>query len=162
MLSSNQLNLELIQLKYCGNYIISKQLANFSSLDNKEKTRLGMSLMHINIRGLNKCKDNLINLLSLNNFNPDLLALSEIKFSESNPYVNTSLPGFNFEHVDSPTTAGRVGWCLYQHRHALPSRHDLNSNLQDCENLWLELAPNKSNGLKIYIVGIIYKQTPLL
>ena len=101
----------LIQLKYCCNYIIPKQLANFSSLDNKGKTRLGMSLMHMNIRSLNKYKFDVIILLTLNNFNPDLLVLSETELNESNCYTNNSLPGFNFEHIDSP-------------------RHDLNFNLQ--------------------------------
>ena len=131
-------------------------MANFSSLDNKKKTRLGMSFMQINIKSLNKCKDNLINLLRLNNFNPDLLALCEIKLDESNCYTNTSLPGFNFEHIDSPTKAGGVGAYISTDV-TYHIRHGLNFNLQGCENLRLELAPNKSKGLKNYIVGIIYK-----
>ena len=129
-------------------------MANFSSLNNKVKTRLGMSLMHMNIRSLNKCKDVLINL-TLNNFNnPDLLALSDTKLNESNCYTNTSLPGFNFEHIDSFTKAGGVGAYINTD---VTFRHDLNFNLQGCKNLWLELEPIKSNGLKNYIVGIIYK-----
>ena len=131
-------------------------MANFSSLDNKRKTRLGMSLMHMNIRSLNKYKDDLINLLTLNNFNPDLLALSETKLNKSNRYTNTSLPGFNFEHIDSSTKAGGVGAYISADV-TYHVRHDLNFNLQGCENLWLELAPNKSKSLKNYIVGIIYK-----
>ena len=133
-------------------------MANFSSLDNKGKTRLGMNLMHMNIRSLNKHKNDLINLLTLNNFNPDLLALSETKLNESNCYTNTSLPGFNFEHIDSPTKAGGVGAYISTDV-TYHVRHDLNFNLQGCENLWLELAPNKSKGLKNYIVGIIYKHS---
>ena len=103
--------------------------------------------MHMNIRSLNKYKDDLINLLTLNNFNPDLLALSETKLNESNCYTNTSLPGFNFEHIDSPTKAGGVGAYISTDV-TYHVRHDLNFNLQGCENLWLELAPNKSKGLK--------------
>ena len=63
----------------------------------------------MNTRSSNKCKNDLLNLLTLNNFNPDLLALSETKLNESNCYTNTSLPGFNFKHIDSPTKTGYVG-----------------------------------------------------
>ena len=122
-------------------------MANFSSLDNKGKTRLGRSLMHMSKRSLNKFKDDLINLLTLNNFNPDLLALFETKLNESNCYTNTSLPGFNFEHIDSPTKAGGVGAHISTDV-TYHVRHDLNFNLQACENLWLELPPNKFKGLK--------------
>ena len=69
-----------------------------------------MSLMHMNIRSLNKCEENLINL-TLNNFNQDLFALSKTKLNESNCYTNTSLPDFYFEHIDSPTKARGV--CAY-------------------------------------------------
>ena len=82
--------------------------------------------------------------------------MSETKLNESNCYTNTSLPGFNFEHIDSLTKAGGVGAYISTDV-TYHVRYDLNFNLQGCENLWLELAPNKSKGLKNYIVGIIYK-----
>ena len=80
--------------------------------------------------------------------------MSETKLNESNCYPNTSLPGFNFEHIDSPTKAGGVGAYISTDV-TYHVRHDLNFSSQGCENLWLELAPNKSKGLKNYIVGII-------
>ena len=84
------------------------------------------------------------------------MALSETKLNESNCYTNTFLPGFNFEHTDSPTKAGGVGAYISKDV-TYHVRHDLNFNLQGCKNFWLELAPNKSKRLKNYIVGIIYK-----
>ena len=112
--------------------------------------------MHMNIRSLNKCKDDLLNLLTSNNYNLDLLVLSETKLNESNCYTNTPSPGFNFEHIDSSTKAERVVTYISTDV-TYHVRHDLNFNLQDWENFWLELALNKSKGLKNYIVGIMYK-----
>ena len=92
-----------------------------------------MNLLNMNIRSLNKCKDNLKYLLCLNNFNPDLLALSETKLNQSNCYANISLHGFNFEHINSSTKAGGVGAYISTDI-TYHIRHDLNFNLNGCEN----------------------------
>lgn len=92
----------------------------------------------------------------MNNFCPDLIALSETKLNENNNYANCHIPGFNFEQANSPTNAGGVGAYInsditYQ------VRHDLKFDLEGCENLWLELEFNTSTNCSTYIIGIIYK-----
>ena len=70
------------------------------------KVKTGLSIFHNNIRSLNHCNfEKVKDLFRKCGNKPDILAFSEIRIKDSFPeYI-----GYNFEHVNSMTTAGGVG-----------------------------------------------------
>ena len=65
-------------------------------------TKIFFSLIHFNIRSLQKNFDSLHEFLSLQQSSPDIICLSETRLKEQ-PLININIPGYSFIHTDSPT-----------------------------------------------------------
>ena len=66
-----------------------------------------ISIIHINIRSLQKNLDFLQEFLRLLPNMPKIICLSESRINQK-PLINLDLPNYKLEHIDSPTPAGGV------------------------------------------------------
>ena len=105
-----------------------------SSIHNVNNT---ISLLHVNIRSLNKQEnfDALFEFLTLLPFTPDIVCVSETRL-KGNPLINIAIPNYNFVHADSVTNAGRVG-VYVSSKFRFEVDLELNLNLNGCEEIWL-------------------------
>ena len=66
-----------------------------------------ISIIHINIRSLQKNFDSLQEFLCLLPIMPKIICLSESRINQK-PLINLELPNYKLEHIDSPTLAAGV------------------------------------------------------
>ena len=92
---------------------------------------------------------------------PDILAFTETKLNENS--CIPVLPGFSFEHINSPTACGGVGVFLSDRLH-YSVRHDLSLNIPGVEDIWVELEIDSVNHEKStaknvnkFVIGTIYR-----
>lgn len=118
----------------------------------------GLSLMHVNLNTLNNnTKDNLITLLSPLSKSPNLIAISETRFTAQTDLANFDLPGYKCLDKDlidiSPTRAG--GTALYHDSllNVIP-RPDLRIEMPYVENVWVEIIQPEDKNI---IIGVIYR-----
>ena len=105
-----------------------------------------LSIIHLNIRPLNKNFDKLYDFLVCLPFTPDVLCLSESRIKKQ-PLVNINLSGYSFVNVDPIGNAGGVAMYV---RNDLKITQEQNIHLNGCESLWLTLyQPNTNKKLTI-------------
>jgi len=114
-----------------------------------------LSLLHCNIRSLYKNIDKLEEIVSPSSKIPDIIVLLEIRIKET--LIVATLPGYNFINENSQTQAGGVGVHIKNNLKYL-QRHDLQSKMCGCENIWFELLGKHQK----IIIGIVYRHQPLL
>ena len=106
-------------------------------------------LIHFNTRSLQKNFDKFHEFLCSLSVTPDIICISESRL-KGNPITNITLPGYDFIHNDSPTSAGGVAVYI-----ANNISYNLLTNLKievdNCENIWIELTSYK------LIIGTIYR-----
>ena len=85
---------------YYGPLDLTNKL-NFSEISN-------LSILHINIRSLQKHINNLQEFLSNSNFFPDIIAITETLIKDQLA-INIDIPGYKFFFVKSFNNAGGVG-----------------------------------------------------
>ena len=119
-------------------------------------------VMHNNICSLPSNFHKVEELFIGSNYRPHIIALSETKLNSSS--VVPTLKGYSFEHVDSPTAAGGVGFYLSDSLQYTICE-DLALGLPNCEDLWINIKfngsqpyskPNPKN-IQNLVVGIIYR-----
>ena len=66
-----------------------------------------LTILHLNIRSLNKNFDQLHEFLVSIRIRPDVICLTETRI-KNDPLVNITIPQYKFYHVDSQTSAGGV------------------------------------------------------
>lgn len=86
-------------------YYTVKQTGNFFYQANKYH---GFTMMHFNIRSLQKYLTSLNDIILTVKETPEIIAISETKLQDENIY-NISIPGYVFLNTNSPTRAGGVG-----------------------------------------------------
>ena len=112
------------------------------------------SLLHLNIRSLNKHHDDLVSLLSSVDYHPSIIGCTETWLSNQSYVDILNLDGYTFYHRNRPgRTGGGVG--LYIHS-SVPVNvcNDLKIDDNHSDSLFIEVI-NKSG--KNVIVGVIYR-----
>lgn len=107
-----------------------------------------LALAHINIRSLQKNFDDMHDFITAWTKAPDIVCVSETRLKHE-PLINVSLPGYNFEHVDSKSKAGGVAIYI-----STKFRYEINQNidtvcLPDSESLWVTIFPSPQSQLTI-------------
>ena len=126
------------------------KIIEFQNLMNQTKNKF--SILHMNIRSLNKNYLKIENmLLELNEYS-DVIALTETKIKESGTKVNRVLNGFTFVHNDTKTSAGGVDIYIKSNI-CFKLRQDLEIKCRDYESIWIEILQNG----KINVIGVIYR-----
>ena len=129
---------------------------SFSKLKNKVNTDSqgrNFSFLHNNIRSLKHNLENFqTHLLSELGHHFDIIGVTETRIRNSNFTFNPEIPGYNFEYVPTPLSAGGVG--MYIDTDLKYSVIEKTSN-EAFQALWVEIFfPNKANAL----CGVIYRQ----
>ena len=129
------------------NYYTPEQLKGLNDNNN-------FSLLHINIRSLNKHFDELGSLLSTIGYLPSIIGCTETRLTNQTYVDILNLDGYTLLHRDRLGRTGG-GACLYVHSSILANVCDdfkINDNHSD--SLFIELI-NKSG--KNIIIGVIYR-----
>ena len=78
-----------------------------SILDSKFKTKDHFSIFHLNIASLSKHKSDLETLLTILNFNFDVITITETKIEASKqPIFEITLRNYNLFHTTTESTSG--------------------------------------------------------
>lgn len=113
------------------------------------------SLLHLNIRSLNRSLDNLVNFLASITSKLSVIGISETWLADSDHTVD--IDGYNFIHKPRPSrTVGGVGMYLNVDIE-FKFRNDLSIDTDESlpvESLFIKLCRPKRNNL---IVGVIYR-----
>ena len=111
-----------------------------------------LTILHLNIKSLNKNFDELHELLVAIRIRPDVICLTETRI-KNDPLVNITVPQYKFYHVDAQTSASGIAvyvsdnftFKLCPNQYVLPNS----------ECLWLELSTPNSN--EKFSVGTVYR-----
>ena len=111
------------------------------------------SLLHANIRSLNKHHDDLTALLSTTGCYWDVIGCTESWLHEYSPTEVLGIEGYNLYFDNRPARQGG-GACLYV-KNSLPAKvlHDLDIDDDHSQSVFIEI---NNNGKKL-IVGVIYR-----
>ena len=84
----------------CEYYDIDCRLVNGNSDD-------ALIPLHVNIRSLQKNFDPLCELITLLNFTPQIICITETRIKDQ-PLINVAIPNYSFVHANSTSNAGGV------------------------------------------------------
>jgi len=118
----------------------------------KNKTRDGFSIFHLNMRSLNKNLNLLEDLLSTFKTVPEIIAISETKLKDDNIY-NININGYSFLNTNSMSCAGGVGLYISNELKFI-RRQDLDTQNELMESLWIEIVRQKQKNI---VIGCIYR-----
>ena len=108
-----------------------------------------ISIIHINIRSLQKNFDSLHEFLCSLQIRPKIICLSESRINHK-PFINIELPDYKFVHIDSPTSAGGVAvYISSELRFNILFNPSL--DIDGCENIWIKLCHSD------LLLGVIYR-----
>ena len=111
-------------------------------------------LLHINIRSLQKSFDDLVNLISQIAVLPDIICITETRL-KSNPFINISIPGYDFVKANTSSFAGGVGMYVSSKLNSqVIAENTLNAN---CEDIWVCVKNIKTS--KKILVASIYRHS---
>lgn len=130
-------------------YYNIKQTGNFFQ---KSKNQKGFSIIHFNIRSLQKNLSLLEDLLETFNSAPEIIAISETKLKDQNIY-NINIPNYSFINTNSKTSSGGVGMYISKDLDYI-RRHDLECSTAAFESCWIEISRQKQKNI---VVGCIYR-----
>ncbi len=82
----------------------------------------------------------------------DVIAITETCLN-NNSVVNVDIPGYNFFHVDSATSAGGAGLYVSEELKCI-NRPDLEINIDQVESSWVEIETKQGKNV---IIGSIYR-----
>ena len=82
----------------------------------------------------------------------DVIAITETRLN-NNSVVNVDIPGYNFFHVDSATSAGGAGLYVSEELKCI-NRPDLEINIDQVESSWVEIETKQGKNV---IIGSIYR-----
>jgi len=127
----------------------------FNDKFSKNECNIKLSLLHMNIRSLNKNNEEFCQFLNSLNCEFDVIVLSEV-WSYNITMFSNLLPGYDF-YYDLPLSSDVGGVGMYINTnltHCVANKYQI-VNSADCpiENLWIEIT----KGTKKYIVGGIYR-----
>ena len=130
-------------IKNC-NYLDVNNL-NFTAGNNT------LTLLHVNVRSLQKNFDSLYDFFQSLKFLPHVICLSETRL-KNQPSTNLNIPNYGFVHVDSDTSAGGVG--LYILNSVNYKIRENQYQLANSESFWINIILNKTSSC---ILGVVYR-----
>ena len=126
---------------------ISSQYSTVQEIASMEVSKKDLSFFHMNIRSLPLHFDELHALLSCLKIDFHVIGLSEIKTSTDAQFrSNIELPGYNFHHTPSLSSAGGVGSYVKSNLTA-NKRDDLCVSDIDFETVWVEIDNTKAKNI---------------
>ena len=128
------------------------------SILGENKSLSDLSLFHANVSSLKKNINKLEDVFPDNETMPDIVGVTEIRIKDDSYLIG--LNGYKFEACYSPTEAGGVG--IYIRTNLQYNiRDDLNLEVENCEDKWVEIITDNSkrhkNCIKRIVVGIVYR-----
>ena len=127
----------------------SDQYIEVSDIGNKNNQIL---VIFLNIRSLNHNFDSLYQLINDIQVKPALIGLSETWITKNRKFLYT-LPGYDFISNPSPTDHRGVGF-LVSNKYAHIIRNDLQLDIEDCEDIWIELELPHNRKITF---GVVYR-----
>ncbi len=121
------------------------------ALDNND-----LLILSLNIASLCKNQHKIEQFLSVTSVSPSIIAISETKIRKSDNITdqyNLSNYDYTFEHEDTPTHFGGVGFHIKNNIDYFV-RNDISLDIPRCESLWIEM---KGKNNKSSICGVIYR-----
>lgn len=113
-----------------------------------------LSVLHSNVRSIQKNFDNLHQMLFELDHPFDIIGISESWINTENTnVVNIDLPNFSFISQPTEQRAGGVGFYI-KNSLTFHVRNDMNKCTAECEMLWIEISNDKQKNL---ICGVIYR-----
>ena len=116
-----------------------------------------LSMFHLNLASLGRHKDELVAVLSLLDFQFDVIAVTETKIKTGvDPIFDLSLPGY--KHYLTPTDCDKGGVIVYVKENIdIKRRNDLEKNMyktRELESVFLEII---NEGKKNELFGCVYR-----
>jgi len=110
--------------------------------------RSTLSIIHVNIRSLQKNFDALYEFLCAQPSSPDIICITETRL-KTTPLLNIDISGYSFVHNDSTTNAGGVAMYI---SNALPYSllSNVHMDIDECENIWIKLLGSNLTIATIY------------
>ena len=138
--------------------MLSTPSSDYYSIDDmnkmlKDAGPKALSLIHCNIRSLQKNQTLLSDLIKILSSRPDIIGISETKLNENSVH-NIDLLGYNFYQTDSNTNAGGVGMYVSKDLLAIPQL-DIDLHTDCTGSCWIEIDPG--SGKKHMLIGCIYR-----
>ena len=143
--TSDIVNASITSLTHNINPCKYYETSNFSISSNSNS----VSIIHINIRSLQKNFDSLHEFLCSLPTRPKIICLSESRINHK-PFINIELPDYKFVHIDSPTSAGGVAVYISSELR-FNIFFNLRLDIDGCENIWLKLCHSD------LLLGVIYR-----
>jgi hypothetical protein len=127
-----------------------------NSLNNNNK--LSFSLLHVNIRSLQKNFENFKEMLTNIQNSFKIICLTETWCREENILKdsNYQLPNYSVIYQMRSENKGGGGVCIFLHDSiTFKQRHDLSCNTADCESLCIEVVNKTSKNI---LINVLYRQ----
>ena len=140
------MNASIISLTHNINPCKYYETSNFSSISSNSNS---ISIIHINIRSLQKNFDSLHEFLCSLPIRPKIICLSESRINHK-LFINIELPDYKFVHIDSSTSAGGVAVYISSELR-FNILFNLSLDIDGCENTWLKLCHSD------LLLGVIYR-----
>ena len=122
---------------------------NFDVFSSNSKLKDSLSIIHLNVRSLQKNFDAFYEFLCNQPSSPDIICVTETRL-KTQPSLNIDISGYTFVHIDSPTTAGGVAMYI-SNALQFSVLNNLQLTVNECENIWIKL--HDSN----LIISTIYR-----
>ena len=113
------------------------------------KLKDSLSIIHFNVRSLQKNFDAFYEFLCNQPCSPDIICVTETRL-KTQPLLNIDISGYTFVHIDSPTAAGGVAMYI-SNALQFSVLNNLQLTVNECENIWIKL--HDSN----LIISTIYR-----
>ena len=107
-------------------------------------------LLHVNIRSLQKNFDLLCELITLLNFTPQIICITETRIKDQ-PLINVAIPNYSFVHANSTSTAGGVA--VYLHCSLKYILYHQQFCLSNSECKWIKVCSPFSK----FILEVVYR-----
>ena len=133
---------------------IYSSIEDIKKLTNKNKLNSDQyfSIIHINLRSINKNFDKLRQLIAELPFDPSCIAVTETKINKRSNLDCIKLSNYEFIHTDSLTCAGGVGLYI-KNSFNYEERKDLQLYNENYESVWTNIKIRN----KKLTIGVIYR-----
>ena len=101
------------------------------------KLKDSLSIIHFNVRSLQKNFDAFNEFLCNQPCSPDIICVTETRL-KTQPLLNIDISGYTFVHIDSPTAAGGVAMYI-SNALQFSVLNNLQLTVNECENIWIKL-----------------------
>ena len=125
-----------------------------------DKNPHDLTIFHGNVSSLNQNKEKLEELFIDSNTLPDIMGITETRLKGDN--IESDIPDYDFVHKGSELYAGGTGIYIANYLE-YSRRKDLEMDLENCENIWVEIHAKKSSiktkylGIQNLVIGMVYR-----